>query len=395
MDRDLSSDASSPSANAGSTRARRLAMAAPFVLAAIAAAVLLPGRLHAQAGLARRTHDDAVPTVAVVRPALDAATREIVLPASVQAWADTPIYARTNGYVKRWLVDIGTPVKAGQLLAEIETPEVDAALRQAEAAELRSRADADLAQLAAGRWTELARTDAVARQDVDQKQAEARAAAAVLAGMQADTARLRKLASFQRVVAPFDGVITARSTQVGALIDSGSGAAAAALFHLASTGRLRVGVDVPESDAASAVVGTTATVESPDQPGQALAGTISRRSEAIDPVGRTLHVEVDVPDPGDRLLAGSFAQVRLSLHDAHPGLSLPVTTLMFRPDGATVAVVRPDATIALVKVRLGRNDGRRVQILEGVSTGMAVVQNPSDSILAGEAVRVAAPAAGA
>jgi membrane fusion protein (multidrug efflux system) len=374
---------------------RPLLMAAPFVLAIVVVAILLPGRLHAQSTLARRTHGLAVPTVAVTHPSIAPGTRELLLPATVQAWAETPIYARASGYVKRWLVDIGTPVKAGQLLAEIETPEVDDELQQTLATVQRAQADADLASVAADRWTELARTDAVARQDVDAKVADARSKAAVLAGMQADTARLRKMASFQRVVAPFDGVITARNTEVGALIDSGHGASAAALFRIASAGRLRVSADVPEADASLAVVGQPASVESPDQPGRALTGTISRRSEAIDPSARTLRVEVDLADPDKRLLAGSFAQVHFHLHDAAPGLSLPVTTLVYRPEGVEVAVVQSDGRVALVPVRLGRNDGTRVQVLEGVSAGMSVVLNPPDSILAGETVRVASGAAGA
>ncbi|QHJ00498.1 efflux RND transporter periplasmic adaptor subunit [Xylophilus rhododendri] len=372
-------------------------MAAPFLVAGVLVALLLPARIHAQAGLRQQTQAQALTPVAVVHAQTGPATRELLLPARVMAFADTPIYARTSGYVKRWTVDIGAPVKAGQLLAEIEAPELDDSLRQAQAAQVRAVADADLARVTAERWQALGSTEAVTRQEIDQKVADAQAKAALVAQAQADVARLGKTASYKQVLAPFDGVVTARNLEVGTLINAGSSAASAGveLFHIASSSRLRIAADVPEADAYAATVGQPATVEAPDQPGRMLAGTISRRAEAIDPVARTLHVEVDVDNREHVFLPGSFAQVRFRLADNQPRLSLPSTALLMRPEGVRVAVVRADNTIALQPVRLGRNSGTQVQVLEGLTPAMAVVLNPPDSLLAGQAVQVVTPQAGA
>ncbi|MET0518542.1 MAG: efflux RND transporter periplasmic adaptor subunit [Burkholderiaceae bacterium] len=372
-----------------------LRIGAPFAVAAVVLAVTLLSRLDGASALAAEAGTQNLATLSVVHAKPGPDEQELVLPASVRAAIDTPIYARTNGYLKRWLVDIGTPVKAGQLMAEIETPEVDDSLRQTQAALAHAQADRDLAQVTADRWAELAKTNAVAHQDVDQKLADLHAKQAVLEGARADLARLQQLESFKRVLAPFDGVVTARHTDVGALINSGSAGSVTELFHLTQTRQLRISADIPQAYAALAQVGQPASIEIADQPGAALSGQISRRAEAIDPVARTLHVELDVDNPGGRLLAGSYAQIHFRLADAHPALSLPVATLLFRADGPQVAVVDRAGKVALTKVVLGRNDGKSVQVLQGLSQSQAVAMDPPDSLVDGEQVRVATAAKGA
>jgi RND family efflux transporter MFP subunit len=380
------------------TRAGMVVLVAPFVVIAAALAAVLPARLSARSALAAETDSLNMLTVSVTRPTRAAVTQDVSLPATVHADIDTPIHARTSGYLKRWLVDIGTSVKKGQLLAEIDTPEVDDSLRQTQATELRAQADFELAQLTATRWLELAKTDAVARQDVDQRIADAQAKRAVLEETRANVSRLQQLESFKQVVAPFAGVITARSTEVGALIDAGGAGPGSVLYQLAATDRLRVSADIPETYAGLAAVGQDATIEIQSQPGAPLHGTISRRAEAIDPIARTLHVEVDVDNPGRRLLAGSFGQIRFAFHVDQPGLSLPVNALLYRPEGVQVAEVVQSGgknAIRLSTIKLGRNDGTQVEVLQGLTGSEAVVLNPPDSILGGRVVRVAAAGQGA
>lgn len=380
------------------TRAGIALSVAPFAIAAIVLAVVLPPRSAAQSALAAETDRLNVLTVSVTHPARAAGTQEVDLPATVNADVDTPIHARTNGYLKRWLVDIGTPVKKGQLLAEIDAPEVDDSLRQAQATELRAHADFGLAQLTATRWLELAKTDAVARQDVDQKAADAQAKRAVLEETRANVSRLQQLESFKQVVAPFAGVITARSVEVGALIDAGGAGPGTVLYQLAATDHLRVVADVPETYAGLATIGQDATIAIQGQAGTLLHGKISRRAEAIDPVARTLRVEVDLDNPDRRVLPGSFGQIRFAFHVDRPGLSLPVNALLYRPEGVQVAEVVPSGgkgAIRLARIELGRNDGTQVDVLSGLTGSEEIVVNPPDSILDGRVVRVAAAGGGA
>ncbi len=380
------------------TRAGITLMVAPFAVAAAVLAIVLPARLSAQSALAAETGSLNMLTVSVTHPTRAAGTQDVELPATVSADIDTPIHARTSGYLKRWLVDIGTPVKKGQLLAEIDAPELDDSLRQAQATEQRAQADFELAQLTATRWLELAKTDAVARQDVDQRAADAQAKRAVLEEMRANVSRLQQLESFKQVVAPFAGVITARSTEVGALIDAGGAGPGTVLYQLAATDHLRVFADVPETYAGLAAVGQEATIEVRSQPGVPLQGKITRRAEAIDPIARTLRVEVDLDNPGRRVLPGSFGQIRFAFHVDSPGLSLPVNALLYRPEGVQVAEVVQSggkSAIHLAKIGLGRNDGTQVEVLNGLTGSEAVVLNPPDSILDGRVVRMAATGQGA
>ena len=380
------------------TRAGITLMAAPFAVVAVVLAIILPERLSAQSTLAAETDSANMLTVSVTHPTRAAGTQDVELPAIVSAGIETPIHARTSGYLKRWLVDIGTPVKKGQLLAEIDAPELDDSLRQAQASELRAQADFELAQLTAARWLELAKTDAVARQDVDQRAADAQAKRAVLEEMRANVSRLQQLESFKQVVAPFAGVITARSTEVGALIDTGGAGPGTVLYQLAATDHLRVFADVPETYAGLAAVGQDATIELQSQPAAPLHGKISRRAEAIDPIARTLRVEVDLDNPDRRVLPGSFGQIHFAFHVDSPGLSLPVNALLYRPEGVQVAEVVQSGdknAIRLAKIKLGRNDGTQVEVLNGLAGSEAVVLNPPDSILDGRVVRVADAGRGA
>ena len=380
------------------TRGGITLMVAPFAAVAVVLAIMLPERLSAQSALAAETTGANVLTVSVTHPTRAAGTRDVDLPATVSADIETPIHARTSGYLKRWLVDIGTPVKKGQLLAEIDAPELDDSLRQAQATELRAQADFELARLTAARWLELAKTDSVATQDVDQKAADAQAKRAILEEMRANVSRLQQLESFKQVVAPFAGVITARTTEVGALIDAGGAGPGTVLYQLAATDHLRVFADVPETYAGLAAVGQDATIELQSQPGTSLHGKISRRAEAIDPIARTLRVEVDLDNPDRRVLPGSFGQIRFAFHVDRPGLSLPVNALLYRPEGVQVAEVVQSAgksAIRLTKIKLGRNDGTQVEVLGGLTGPEAVVLNPPDSILDGRLVRMAATDQGA
>lgn len=362
----------------------RYAVPAAAALLLLGAAVLSRGSEPAAS-----TDGPNLPVVALVQPGRAPAREAVVLPAGVRAVQDTPIYARTSGYLKRWTVDLGARVKAGQLLAEIDTPEVDESLRQARAALQRAEADAELARVTAARWQELARTHAVASQDVDQKQADLHVKLAVLEGARAEVARLGELESFKRVTAPFAGVITARRVDVGALVSAGSSGGVTELFHLTQDHALRVSADVPQAYAALARVGQAAELDLGPGGGKPLAVHISRRAEAMDPATRTLHVELDVDNAQGRVLPGASAQLRFDFQDPSPALTLPVTALLYRPTGPAVAVVDAGHRATLVPVVLGRNDGRRVQVLQGLSGGEHIALDPPDALASGDRVRVA------
>ncbi|MDF3838609.1 efflux RND transporter periplasmic adaptor subunit [Cupriavidus basilensis] len=358
------------------------------LLGALLAAGIVP-RLHANATLASRSADAAVTTVATVQPGNAAAIRELILPADVRAFQDAPVYARVNGYLRRWYADIGTPVKAGQLLAEIDAPEVSDQLRQARADEAIAAANYALAKSTAARWQDLLDSRSVAQQDTDQKVADMQAKAATLASARSNTARLAQLASYTQIRAPFDGVVTARNVDTGALIDAGSaGGPGRELFHLSAGERLRVYVQVPQD--ASGMVGPQmqAWLTLPQFPGQRFAATVARNAGAIDNVTRSLRVELDVANAGGRILPGAYAEAHLSAPQASPGLDLPANTLMFQPQGTCVAVVGADGKLAIRPVTIGRDFGSHVEITEGLHGGEQVVVNPGDGLLAGDSVRV-------
>ncbi len=345
-------------------------------------------RVRNNQALAADARENAIMPVLVTHPMQPKGEDTLVLPGMIQSFTDTPIYARTNGYLKRWLVDIGTPVKAGQLLAEIDTPEVDQQVRQAEADLKTAQANNDLAQLTAARWKALLVTHTVSRQDADNKIGDAAAKQAALASAQANLARLMELEGFKRIVAPFDGVITARNVDVGDLVDAGaSGGSAKELFHMAAMKHLRVYVQVPENYAADMVMGSTAELRVREHPGKMFEGKLISTAQAIDPVTHTLLVQLETDNSAGALLPGGYVEVTFQLRP-HPGtLRITPNTLLFRPEGMVVAVVGNDNRVTLQKVVMGRDFGNQVEVLAGLDPSQFIVLNPSDSMVAGQMVK--------
>ncbi|HWY67736.1 MAG TPA: efflux RND transporter periplasmic adaptor subunit [Terriglobales bacterium] len=365
-----------------------VAVIALLLVTAVMSFAILP-RIKAKAAVHGETAEMAVPTVTVIHPEHSAPSKEIVLPANVQAFSSAPIYARTNGYLKRWYVDIGTHVKKGQLLAEIETPEVDQQLQQARAQLATANANLKLSQITSNRFQELLKSDSVSKQETDSAVGAYEANVATVQANEFNVKRLQDLQSFERIYAPFDGVITARNTDIGALIDSGSGGAKTELFRIAQPGVVRAYVNVPQAYSQSAKSGIAADLRLAEFPGQRFQGKLVRTAEAIDPVTRTLLVEVDVPNPTGSLLTGAYAEVHLKIPSASSAYVLPVNTLLFRSDGLRIATVRDGAHAQLVPVTIGRDFGDRVEVVAGLNGDEAVIVNPPDSLSSGARVRVA------
>jgi RND family efflux transporter MFP subunit len=346
-------------------------------------------RSNADATLRQATDDLAIATVEVVQPKQGDAVREIRLPGTTQAFIDAPIFARTSGYLKRWYFDIGARVKEGQLLAEIDSPEVDQQLQQARADLETAQANLRQAQITADRWEALLESGSVSKQETDVAVSALSAMKATADSNAANVRRLEQLQGFEKIYAPFDGVITARNTDIGALIDAGS-ATARELFHMAAIHRLRVFVAVPEVYSRAAVNGASASLTLDEYPGREFHGTLVRNSSAIDPASRTLLVEVDVDNPKDELLPGAYVFVHLRLPRQAPSLTVPANTLLFRAQGLQVGVVRNGQAL-LVPVTLGHDYGTTVEIVAGIDPGDQVIVAPSDSLSSGTLVRVATP----
>jgi RND family efflux transporter MFP subunit len=365
-----------------------------LVLAVVAAVLLvifgiLP-RIQARTALRQETARMAVATVAVVQPKHTAPSQEIVLPANVQAFADAPIYARTNGYLKRWYVDIGGRVKAGQLLAEIDTPEVTQELRQARADLATSQANLNLSKITTDRYAGLLKTDSVSKQESDNAAGDYEAKQAALQSAQANVKRLEELQSFQRIYAPFSGVITARNTDVGALINSGStGGNGNELFHIVQPDKLRVYVSVPQVYSQAAKPGITADLTLAEFPGRRFQGKLVRTANAIDPTSRTLLVEIAVDNPTGQLFTGSYAEVHFKLPTPTSSLILPVNTLLFRAEGLRIATVGPDQKVQLKQITIGHDFGSEVEVVAGLTGNENVIINPPDSVIDGQTVRIA------
>jgi RND family efflux transporter MFP subunit len=354
-------------------------------------------RAMAESTLGTRTEEAAIPSVAVIQPSSGGQSQEIVLPGNTEPFNATPIYARTNGYLKSWYVDIGAHVQQGQLLAEIETPEVDQQLEQARADLKNSQANEQLAQITAARWQNLLKTNSVSKQETDQAVSDLSARQATVDSMNANVHRLEQLQSFERVYAPFAGVITARNTDIGALINAGAGGVPQELFQMAAVNKLRVYVAVPEVDALAAQTGARATLTLDEFPGEKFTGTIVRNSDSIDLASRTLNVEVDVDNAQGRIKTGAYAFVHLTLpQSSRPSaqsLTIPANTLLFRSEGLRVGVVR-NGRVALVPITIGRDFGATVEIVAGLQPTDHVIVNPSDSLTAGSPVQISAPHAG-
>ncbi len=360
-----------------------------LVLVAVAVIVGLLPRLRARAALAAETRELAVPTVAVVSPTLGKPVTGPPLPAEIKPWIEAPIYARASGYLKRWLVDLGARVEAGQLLAEIETPELDQELERARHQLAEAEAALALSKTTAERYTELLKTASVSEQETAEKQADFALKTATVQAARANVRRLEELQKFARVTAPFAGTVTARLVDVGDLVTAGS---SKELFRLAQTDKLRVYVRVPQAQAAGIAPGQTAELLIPEMPNRVFTGTVARTAGAISPESRTLLTELEVDNSRGELLAGSFGQVRFIEARKSPPLTLPGNTLLFRAEGPQVGVVLADGKVELRSVKLGRDFGATVEILGGVSTNDQVILNPPDSLADGATVRVAAPA---
>jgi len=363
--------------------------------AALVLATLIYSGIHQRAQAERRlgivTERAAITPVSVVHPKPEAGSQQIVLPGYTEAFTDTPIYARTNGYLKRWYFDIGAHVEKGQLLAEIDTPEIDQQLDQARANLKSAQANEQLAAITAARWQNLLRTNSVSKQETDQAVSDLSAKQATVEAMNANVHRLEQLQSFEKVYAPFSGVITARNTDVGDLINAGAGGVPQELFHMAAVNKLRVYVALPEIDLRAAQDGAKAELTLDEFPGQTFEGVIVRNSDAINLASRTLNVEVDVNNPGDRIKTGAYVFVHLGLPDNEPradeSLIIPANTLLFRSEGLRVGVVRNNRA-DLVPITIGRDYGASVEVIAGLNPADQVIVNPSDSLTTGTAVQI-------
>jgi multidrug efflux pump subunit AcrA (membrane-fusion protein) len=384
-----------------------------FLLCALLVAVILAvvgilPRIHAEKKLVQDTNDAAVPQVLVIQPKEGAPTQEIVLPGNMQAYQDAPIYSRTDGYLKRWYVDIGGRVKKGQLLAEIESPEVDQQLMQGRADLATAQANLQLSQTTSARYTDLLKTDAVSQQDTDNAVSDTKAKQTMVKSAQANVSRLEQLQSFEKISAPFDGVLTARNTDNGQLINSGNASTGSSssvgnsaagsttvntreLFHIAAINTLRVFVNVPQIYSSDAKPSTVADLTLDQFPGRTFSGKLVRNANSIDLATRTLLVEVDVKNNTGELLPGSYAEVHLKLNSSRPTLLLPVSALIFRAQGLQVATLGADNRAHLSTITMGRDFGTQVEVASGLAADQKVIDSPPDSLVEGEQVRVVAP----
>ena len=376
--------------NPGSKLTRGVMLLLMVVIVALVVIWGISSRRKASAQLSQETHDLAIPTVSVIHPKAGAPQQEIVIPGDMQPYTDAPIFARTSGYLKKWYADIGANVKAGQLLAEIDSPEVDQQLQQARADLATAQANLSLAEITATRYKDLVKTDSVSQQDVDNATGNYDARRTTAESARSNVRRLEELQSFEKVYAPFDGMITARNTDIGALIDPGSsGGTSRELFHIASVNRLRVYVNVPQFDSPQIRPGLRADLVLTEFPGKRFEGIVARSSGAIDNATRTLLTEVDVDNSARLLKPGGYVEVHLKLPSPVNTFTLPVNATIFKSAGLQVAIVKNGKTIALVPITPGRDFGSELEIVAGLKGDEWVVLNPSDSLTEGTVVRVA------
>jgi RND family efflux transporter MFP subunit len=352
----------------------------------VLAVVGITERLHQRTVLAEHTREQAAPSISVAMPKAGAPVNSFVLPGNVTAYTDSPIYARTSGYLTRWTFDIGAKVKKGALLAEISAPEVDQQLAQAQADLATAEANATQARMQAERYTGLVHSNAVSHQDTDTYINQATATAAAVRSQQANVARLKQVQSYEKIYAPFDGVVTARTVDTGQLIDSG---AAKELFHLQAIQTLRVYASLPQTYAPTVKPGSTVDLTFAEHPGRIFQGKLVRSADAIDPASRTLLVEIDVDNKGGELLPGSLAEVHFKTPNATPVMVIPSAALIFRKQGMMVGTVVNGNQAHLAPVVIGEDDGATVQIVSGLAITDQVIQDPPDSLIEGETVFVA------
>jgi RND family efflux transporter MFP subunit len=360
---------------------------AVIALVAFGALTLFQRRTQYQA-LAKETEALAIPTVAVMHPATESAEEDLVLPGTMQAYVESPIYARTSGYLKKWYRDIGSRVRQGELLTDIDTPEVDQQLMQARADLNTAKANARLSEITATRYGELIKTDGVSKQEVDNASGDFEAKKAIVQSSEANVRRLEELESFKHIYAPFSGVITRRNVDTGTLINAGNGGASQQLFFLAQTDPIRVYVGVPETYAPSIHAGLSAYLELTQYPGQKFQGKVVRTAEAIDPGTRTLLTEVDVPNHDGALLPGGYAQAHLQLKVTGLRLVVPVNALLFRSEGLRAVAVDANHRTHLKQLTIGRDYGTTLEVLQGLDANDWIVLNPADSLEDGQEVRV-------
>lgn len=395
-DKDIDKEAAVPPTRESATEERGPtgSLRALFVLLAAAAIALgffiysgIRSRLEAASILQRTTEEAAISDVVVVHPKQNPPTEEIVLPGGTQPYINSPIYARTNGYLVNWFYDIGARVKKGDLLAVIDTPELDKQLLQARADLETSKANLALARITANRWEGLIKTHSVSQQSTDQAFQNLGAMQATVESYAANVRRLEDLVSFEKVYAPFDGIITVRNTDIGWLIDAGASPATSLLFQLAEISTLRVFVAVPQVYSRAAGIGAMAAVTLDEFPHQTFHGKVTRTSNSIDLASRTLNTEVDVDNPTGQLLPGAYVQVHLKLPGKSHAVTILSNTLLFRSAGLQVGVVRNDH-IDLVPITIGRDYGATVEVIKGLTPADAVIINPSDSLISGQSVRI-------
>jgi RND family efflux transporter MFP subunit len=343
-------------------------------------------RVEAKADLRTTAHNAAVPSVTVVYPKGGTKAEEIELPGNTQAFTDTPIYARTSGYIKRWYVDIGTRVRQGQLLAVIETPEVDQQLQQARADLKNAESNQQIAEITSSRWQNLLKTDSVSHQEADQALSDLHSKQALVDSSKANVERLQQLQSFERIVAPVSGVITARNTDIGSLIQADT-TSPKEIFHLSAVQTLRIFVPVPEVYAASVETGDSVEVTLDAFPHKVFKGTLVRNANAIDSSSRTLNVEVDVNNASGRLLPGAYAFVHFKVPATSGAFTIPTNTLLFRSEGLRVGVVR-NSHVELVPIKIGQDYGDAVEVVSGLNAQDAIIVNPSDSLANKSEVKV-------
>ena len=361
------------------------------VVAAIVAAVVIFGvvaRRGSEHTLEKEAAVSAIPSVNVVYPTPSTLSSEISLPGNTQAYTDAPIYSRTSGYLKSWYFDIGAHVKKGQLMATIETPELDQQLQVAQADLKSAQANLDLANTTSTRYQNLLKTNSVSKQETDVAVSDAAAKKAAVDASMANVRRLEQLQSFENVYAPFDGIVTARNTDIGRLISAGQNTMPQELFHLAAIGKIRVYVSVPEAYSSAIRDGGKASLTLDEYPGRLFEGTIARNSNAIDQATRTLNVEVDIDNPKAELLPGAYVFVHFKVPEHVASLMVPSNTLLFRAQGLQVGVVRNNR-VQLIPVKIGRDAGATVEIASGLTTSDAVILDPSDSLASGQEVQIA------
>jgi membrane fusion protein, multidrug efflux system len=362
-----------------------------FIIFAILGIYAVSQRATEHQALAQQTERMAVPYVSVIRATPINSDSEMVLPGTLKPYVESPIYARTNGYLKTWYKDIGSHVAKGETLAEIDTPEIDQQLAQARADLVTSQANLNLSSITAARYQDLIKTDSVSRQDLDNANGDLAAKRAMVQSAEANVKRLEEMESFKRVYAPFAGIITQRNVDPGTLINAGNGGSATReMFDLAQIDPMRVYVSVPQADTPSIHLGLKACLSLSELSERQFCGTVVRTANAIDPDTRTLLTEVDVPNGSGALLPGAYAQVHFDVKISGQHLSLPINALLFRPEGTIAAVVEPNSRLVFKKLTVGRDLGNALEVLQGIDASDKVVVNPPDALEPNELVKLAA-----